>query len=39
VTAPISSATSVEKADSLIRATELSLSAADMKALTEASAP
>jgi aryl-alcohol dehydrogenase-like predicted oxidoreductase len=39
VTAPISSATSVEQADSLIRATELSLSAADMKALTDASAP
>ena len=38
VTAPISSATSVEQADSLVRATELSLSAADMKALTEASA-
>jgi aryl-alcohol dehydrogenase-like predicted oxidoreductase len=39
VTAPISSATSIEQADSLIRATELSLSAAEMKALTEASSP
>ena len=38
VTAPIASATSVEQTDSLIRATELSLSDADMAALTEASA-
>ena len=39
VTAPIASATRIEQADSLIRATELSLSAADMAALNEASAP
>jgi aryl-alcohol dehydrogenase-like predicted oxidoreductase len=39
VTAPIASATSVEQVDSLIRATELTLSAADMATLTEASAP
>ncbi len=39
VTAPIASATTVEQADSLIRATELSLSEADMAALNEASAP
>jgi aryl-alcohol dehydrogenase-like predicted oxidoreductase len=39
VTVPISSATSVKQADSLIRATELALSAGDMKALTDASAP
>jgi aryl-alcohol dehydrogenase-like predicted oxidoreductase len=39
VTAPISSATSVEQADSLIRASELSLSAAEMNELTEASGP
>ena len=38
VTAPIASATSVEQIESLIRATELTLSAADMAALTEASA-
>ena len=39
VTAPIASATSVAQTDSLIRATELTLSAADMRALNEASAP
>ncbi len=39
VTAPIASATSVAQADSLVRATELQLSAADMTALDEASAP
>ena len=39
VTAPISSATSIEQVDSLVRATELSLSEADMAALNEASAP
>ena len=38
VTAPIASATSPEQVMSLIRATELSLSAADMAALDEASA-
>ena len=38
VTAPIASATSVEQADSLVRATELSLSEADKAALDEASA-
>ena len=38
VTAPIASATSVEQVDSLVRATELSLSEADMAALNEASA-
>ena len=38
VTAPIASATSAEQVMSLIRATELSLSAADMAALDEASA-
>jgi aryl-alcohol dehydrogenase-like predicted oxidoreductase len=37
VTAPIASATSVEQTESLIRATELRLSDADMEALTEAS--
>ena len=37
VTAPIASATSVEQADSLVRATELSLSEADMAALDQAS--
>ena len=37
VTAPIASATSVEQVESLVRATELSLSAADMDALTSAS--
>jgi aryl-alcohol dehydrogenase-like predicted oxidoreductase len=39
VTAPIASATSVEQVDSLVRATELTLSASDMAALDEASAP
>ena len=39
VTAPIASATSVEQVDSLVRATEISLSEADMAALNEASAP
>jgi aryl-alcohol dehydrogenase-like predicted oxidoreductase len=39
VTAPIASATSLEQVDSLIRATEVTLSANDMAALTEASAP
>jgi aryl-alcohol dehydrogenase-like predicted oxidoreductase len=39
VTAPIASATSVEQVDSLVRATEVTLSAADMAALNEASAP
>ena len=39
VTAPIASATSVEQADSLVRATELSLTKADMAALDTASAP
>jgi aryl-alcohol dehydrogenase-like predicted oxidoreductase len=39
VTAPIASATSIEQADSLVRASELSLSEADMAALNEASAP
>jgi aryl-alcohol dehydrogenase-like predicted oxidoreductase len=39
VTAPIASATSLEQVDSLVRATELTLSADDMAALTEASAP
>ena len=38
VTAPIASATSVEQVESLVRATELTLSPADMAALTEASA-
>jgi aryl-alcohol dehydrogenase-like predicted oxidoreductase len=38
VTAPIASATSVEQVDSLVRATQLTLSAADMGALTQASA-
>jgi aryl-alcohol dehydrogenase-like predicted oxidoreductase len=38
VTAPIASATSVEQVDSLVRATELSLSPDDMAALDEASA-
>ena len=38
VTAPIASATSVEQADSLIRAAELTLAPADMAALNEASA-
>jgi aryl-alcohol dehydrogenase-like predicted oxidoreductase len=39
VTAPIASATSLEQVDSLVRATELTLPADDMAALTEASAP
>ncbi len=39
VTAPIASATSVEQVDSLVRATELKLTAADMTALEAASAP
>ena len=39
VTAPIASATSVEQVDSLVRATELTLSDSDMAALNEASAP
>jgi aryl-alcohol dehydrogenase-like predicted oxidoreductase len=38
VTAPIASATSIEQVDSLVRATELSLSPSDMAALDEASA-
>lgn len=38
VTAPIASATSPGQTDSLIRATQLSLSDADMEALNEASA-
>jgi aryl-alcohol dehydrogenase-like predicted oxidoreductase len=39
VTAPIASATSVEQVDSLVRATGLSLTKADMVALDTASAP
>lgn len=39
VTAPIASATSVEQTDSLIRATRLTLSHADMTVLDDASAP
>ena len=39
VTAPIASATSIEQTESLIRATELSLSADDVAALDQASAP
>ena len=39
VTAPIASATSLEQVDSLIRATELKLTPADMDALNAASAP
>ena len=39
VTAPIASATSVEQVESLVRATELKLTAADMEALNTASAP
>ena len=39
VTAPIASATSVEQVDSLVRATELALTGADMDALNAASAP
>jgi aryl-alcohol dehydrogenase-like predicted oxidoreductase len=38
VTAPIASATSVEQVDSLVRATELALTGADMDALNTASA-
>ncbi len=38
VTAPIASATSIEQTESLIRATQLSLSAADVAALDQASA-
>ena len=39
VTAPIASATSIEQTDSLVRATQLSLSEADTAALNAASAP
>ncbi len=39
VTAPIASATSVEQVDSLVRATELTLTPADIAPLNEASAP
>jgi aryl-alcohol dehydrogenase-like predicted oxidoreductase len=39
VTAPIASATSLEQVDSLVRATELALTPADMDALNAASAP
>ena len=39
VTAPIASATSVEQVESLVRATELKLTQADMAALDKASAP
>jgi aryl-alcohol dehydrogenase-like predicted oxidoreductase len=39
VTAPIASATTVEQVDSLVRATQLSLSEADIGTLNEASAP
>jgi aryl-alcohol dehydrogenase-like predicted oxidoreductase len=39
VAAPIASATSAEQVDSLVRATELTLTTADMAALNEASAP
>src|SRR5271169_1094951 len=39
VTAPISSATSVAQADSLVRATELALTVVDMAELDQASAP
>ena len=39
VTAPIASATSVEQTESLVRATELALTGADMDALNAASAP
>ena len=38
MTAPIASATSIEQTDSLVRATQLSLSEADMATLNEASA-
>jgi aryl-alcohol dehydrogenase-like predicted oxidoreductase len=39
VTAPIASATSAEQVDSLVRATEIKLTPADMTALDQASAP
>ena len=39
VTAPIASATSLEQIDSLVRATEIKLTSADMDALNKASAP
>jgi aryl-alcohol dehydrogenase-like predicted oxidoreductase len=39
VTAPIASATSLEQTESLVRATELALTGADMDALNAASAP
>jgi len=39
VTAPIASATSVEQVESLVRATALSLTAADIRTLDQASAP
>jgi aryl-alcohol dehydrogenase-like predicted oxidoreductase len=39
VTAPIASATSIAQLDSLVRATQLSLSADDIRALDAASAP
>jgi aryl-alcohol dehydrogenase-like predicted oxidoreductase len=39
VTAPIASATSVEQVESLVRATELALTPADMEVLNAASAP
>ena len=39
VTAPIASATSPAQVDNLVRAAELTLTAADMAALTQASAP
>ena len=39
VTAPIASATSIEQTDSLVRATEVTLTGADMDALNAASAP
>ena len=39
VTAPIASATSIEQLDSLVRSTELALTAADMDALTAAGGP
>ena len=39
VTAPIASATSIEQTDSLVRATELTLTGADMDALNAVSAP
>ncbi|MGE5639776.1 MAG: aldo/keto reductase [Clostridia bacterium] len=38
VTAPIASATTIEQVDSLVRATQLALTAAELKTLTEASA-